>query len=209
MKIKEGRKYLLVALVIVSFAGLFTYLQKNKLSNFEAPRQNTQTVQFQVGKDASLDGIANNLAYYGFIKDEKVFKEALLKTEDKTEGRDGAITLTNGNTINTQATYNISQSMTAWEIASVLLNEGKEESCTHGCPPGLFYPEVLPGGDMAPTLQEKYGWVESYEDCIKAGGQTYSEQYLQKTGEPDHCVSPDGEREFVQGLEGWTKAVGG
>ena len=209
MKIKEGRKYLLVALVIVSFAGLFTYLQTNKFSNFEAPRQNTQTVQFQVGKDASLDGIANNLAYYGFIKDEKAFKEALLKTEDKTEGRDGAVTLTNGNTINMQATYNISQSMTAWEIASVLLNEGNEESCTHGCPPGLFYPEVLPGGDMAPTLQEKYGWVESYEDCIKARGQTYSEQYLQKTSESDHCVSPDGEKEFIQGQEGWTKAVGG
>jgi len=203
------RKYLLVALVIAILGGFFIYLQKSKLSKFEAPRQNTQKIQFQVGKDATLDGIVNNLAYYGFIKDENAFKEALLKTNDKTEGRDGAITLTNGNTINTRATYNISQSMTAWEIASVLLNEGKEESCTHGCPPGLFYPEVLPGGDMAPTLQEKYSWVETYEDCIKAGGQTFSEQYLQKTGESDHCVSPDGEREFVQRQEGWTKSVGG
>lgn len=205
MKIKRVRKYLVAALVVI----LFVYLQKNKLAKFEAPRQNTQTVQFQVGKDATLDGIANNLAYYGFVKDENALKEAVLKSEDITDGREGAIVLENGSSINTQATYNISQSMTAWEIASILLNEGKEESCTHGCPPGLFYPEVLPGGEMAPTLQEKFSWVENYEDCVNVGGQTYSEQYLQKTGGPDHCVSPDGEREFTEGQEGWTKVVGG
>jgi len=166
-------------------------------------------LQFQVGKEATLDGIANNLSYYGFIKDENAFKHAVLKSKDKREGREGAIVLENGNTINTQATYEISQSMSAWEIASILLNEGENESCTHGCSPGLFYPEVLPGGDMAPTLLEQYEWVKTYDDCIKAGGQTYSKQYLEDTGNPDHCVSPDGVREFIEGKEGWSKAVGG
>lgn len=209
MKLRNNWRFLILGLFIILAAPLLLYLSKKSENKFEAPRRNAQTVQFQVGKDASLDGIVNNLSYYGFIKDENAFKEALVKTKDNTEGRDGAITLVNGNTINIQATYNISQGMTAWEIASILLNEGKKESCTHGCPPGLFYPEVLPGGEMAPTLSEQYSWVENYEDCIKAGGQTYSEQYLEKTGEPDHCVSPDGEREFIEGKEGWTRAVGG
>ncbi len=207
MKLKKGWSLLIFGLSLIFVAT--SYLSNRYKDKFSAPKENTQTIQFQVGKNATLDGIANNLAYYGFVKDENAFKEAVLKSEDTSKGREGAIVLENGNSINTQATYNIAQSMTAWEIASILLNEGKEESCTHGCPSELFYPEVLPGGDLAPTLQEKYSWVENYEDCIKAGGQTYSKQYLEETGEPDHCVSPDGEREFVEGQEGWTKAVGG
>ena len=64
---------------------------------------------------------------------------------------------------------------------------------------------------MAPTISQKYEWVKTYEDCVKSighdGGQLSSEQYAQKTG-IRKCVSPDG-REFTQGKEGWTKAVGG
>jgi len=207
-KLKSWKSVILIISVIIISAAI-VYSQQKQASNFEAPKKNAQTVQFQVGKDATLDGIANNLAYYGFIKNEDAFKKAVLISEDNTEGRDGAIVLENGNSINTQATYNISQSMSAWEIASILLNEGKEELCTHGCPPGLFYPEVLPGGEMAPTLQEQYNWVENYEDCVEAGGQTYSEQYLEKNGGPDHCVSSDGIKEFIEGEDGWIKAVGG
>jgi len=210
MKLSKGWKLLILGLFILLVAPLLVRrLSTSSDDKFAAPRDNLQVFQFQVGENATLDGIASNLAYYGFIKDEDAFKEAVSKSEDNTEGREGAVVLENGNSINTQATYNISQNMTAWEIASILLNEGKEESCTHGCPPGLFYPEVLPGGEMAPTLQEQYSWIENYDDCVKAGGQTYSEQYLEKTGGPDHCVSPDGEKEFIEGQEGWVKAVGG
>ncbi|RJR29254.1 hypothetical protein C4564_02855 [Candidatus Microgenomates bacterium] len=210
MKLHKSWRFLILGLFIILVSPLLLQRMLMKSEDkFAAPKENAQTVQFQVGKSATLDGIANNLVYYGFIKDENAFKEAVLKSKDNLEGREGAIVLENGNSINTQAAYNISQSMTAWEIASILLNEGEKESCTHGCPPGLFYPEVLPGGEMAPTLQEQYRWVENYEDCVKAGGQTYSEQYLEKTGGPDHCVSPDGEKEFIKGEEGWEKAVGG
>ncbi|MFV1917668.1 MAG: hypothetical protein ACC618_04285, partial [Patescibacteria group bacterium] len=205
MKLKlKPTKIIVLILVVIVLVMAAVYLQQTSAKKFEAPKENAQTVQFQVGKEATLEGIVNNLAYYGFIKNEGAFKKAVLKSEDNTEGREGAIILENGNSINTQATYNISQSMSAWEIASILLDEGKEESCTHGCPPGLFYPEVLPGGEMAPTLEEQYSWIENYDDCVKAGGQTYSEQYLEKTGAPDHCVSPDGVKEFVEGEEGWT-----
>jgi putative hemolysin len=71
----------------------------------------------------------------------------------------------------------------------------------------MFYPELLPGGNPAPSATEIYQWVKTYEDCVKAKGQLSSEQYAQKTG-IRKCVTPDG-REFTQGKEGWTKAVGG
>ena len=101
--------------------------------------------------------------------------------------------------------------MTTWQIANILLNKGTTIDCSHGCPGSNFDPELLPGGDLAPTIKQKYEWVKTYEDCVKSighdGGQLSSEQYAQKTG-IRKCVSPDG-REFTQGKEGWTKAVGG
>jgi len=150
-------------------------------------------------------GVVSNLRYYGFIKDEDAFRYALGHAEDATPEQEGAIRVGN-NTINTQTTYEISQTMGAWELADVLLNQGRFDDCSHGCP-GMFYPELLPGGDLAPSVNDRFKWVESYEDCLKAGGQLSSEQYSQRTGEPRKCVTPDG-REFTQGKEGWVEHRG-
>ena len=196
----------LVVLALILLAGIAVYFTKSRQSKFEAPRQNAQVVQFHIGKEATLMGVVSNLRYYGFIKDEDAFKYALGHAEDATPGREGAIKV-GSNTINTQYTYEISQTMDAWELADVLLNKGKFDDCSHGCP-GMFYPELLPGGDLAPSVNDRFKWVESYEDCVKAGGQLSSEQYSQRTGEPRKCVTPDG-REFTQGKEGWTEFVGG
>src|SRR4030066_1499147 len=35
------------------------------------------TVDFRLSKESTLDGIVGNLAYYGFIRDEKAFRKAL------------------------------------------------------------------------------------------------------------------------------------
>jgi len=61
----------------------------------------------------------------------------------------------------------------------------------------MFYPELLPGGDLALSVNDRFKWVETYEDCVEARGQLSSEQYSQRTGEPRKCVTPDG-REFAQ-----------
>jgi len=196
----------LTVVILFLLAGIAIYFIKSRQSKFEAPRQNAQTVQFRIGKEATLMGIVSNLHYYGFIKDEDALKYALGHAEDATPGQEGAIRVGN-NTINTQTTYEISQAMSAWELAEVLLNEGKFDDCSHGCP-GMFYPELLPGGDLAPSVNDRFKWVETYEDCVKARGQLSSEQYSQRTGEPRKCVTPDG-REFTQGQEGWTEFVGG
>lgn len=209
MKMKVKKKLSIIPLIIATLAllaGVAVYFTKSRQSKFEAPRQEAQTVQFRIGKEATLMGVVSNLRYYGFIKDENAFKYALGHVKDTTPGQEGAIRIGN-NTIDTQADYEISQTMDAWELADVLLNQGRFDDCSHGCP-GMFYPELLPGGDLAPSVNDRYNWVETYEDCVEAREQLSSERYSQRTGEPRKCVTPDG-REFTQGKKGWTKAVGG
>jgi hypothetical protein len=191
-------------LVVIVVAVSFLWYKKWQ-SKFDAPRQNTQSIGFTIKKDTTLMAVVGDLHYYGFIKDEDAFKYALEHTQDNTPGKENALTI-GSNTIDREAIYKISQSMTAWQIADVLLNQGERSTCDHGCSDSNFDPELLPGGDLAPTLKEKYTWVKTYEDCTKAigndGGQLSSEQYAQRTG-IRRCVAPDG-REFTQGKEGWS-----
>lgn len=195
--------YLSFLVVIVVSVSFLWY--KNWQSKFDAPRQNTQSIGFTINKDTTLMAVVGDLHYYGFIKDEGAFKYALEHSKDTTPGKESALTI-GDNTIDREARYKISQSMTAWQIADVLLNQGELSTCDHGCPDSNFNPELLPGGDLAPTLKEKYSWVKTYEECTKAighdGGQLSSEQYAQRTG-IRRCVAPDG-REFTEGKEGWS-----
>lgn len=192
--------FLIVAIAIVS---LLWY--KNWQSKFDAPRQNAPSIEFTISKDKTSKAVSGDLHYYGFIKDESAFQYALGHTKDTKPGNETSIKIGN-NTIDREARYTISQSMTAWQIADVLLNQGTPNPCNNGCPESSFNPELLPGGDLAPTLKEKYSWVKTYEDCTKAighdGGQLSSEQYYQRTG-IKRCVAPDG-REFTQGKDGWS-----
>lgn len=191
------KKFLLLILfLVVGVVFIFKPL-------FEAPRKSGPKVLYSVPKSASQSVITGDLKYYDFIKDESAFK-FVLWIEGGIQGKD----------IQTGMVYELSQTMSVWQIANVLLNKdykGEPYDCDHGCPEGNFDPSLLPGGDLAPTITQKYEWVKTYEDCVKSigsdGGQLSSEQYAQKTG-IRKCVSPDG-REFTQGKEGWTTAVGG
>lgn len=204
------KQILLTVLVLITVlllvSGSFAYVQYQ--SKFGAPRKEAPMVQFKVSQQNTLIAVTGNLYHYGFIKDENAFKYALAHTKDSTLGKEGAIKVGN-NTINTETAYSISQTMTAWEIAKILLNDGTSTNtdCSYGCSNKTpFEPELLPGGDIAPSLQERlreeYSWVKSYEDCVKAKGQLSSEQYVQRTGKPRECVNPDS-RVFSQGQEGW------
>lgn len=204
---KRKRLALILLVVVLAVSGIAYSLFKNFQSGFEAPRKGTPDIQFTISKNKTLDAIVGDLKYYDFIKDERAFTFALEHTQDNTKGGENFIKVGKGSkTIEREAVYTISQSMTAWELASILLNEGIHQDCDHGCPESNFIPELLPGGDLAPTIKEKYSWVKIYEDCVKAighdGGQLSSEQYYERTG-IRRCISPDG-REFTQGKEGWS-----
>lgn len=196
-------KFIYASVILLVFGLLFVY--KNWISGFEAPRQNTPNIEYTIKKDTSLEAVVSDLKYYDFIKNEDTFRYALKKTKDITTGNENSLKI-GDNTINREAKYIISQSMTTWEIANILLNEGEYASCDRGCPDSNFNPELLQGGDLAPTMKQKYEYVKSYEDCTKSigreGGQLSSEQYFQGTG-IKKCVSPDG-REFTKDKDGWS-----
>lgn len=195
--------YVVFLIVAVAIVSLLWY--KNWQSKFDAPKQNAPSIEFTISKDKTLMAVSGDLHYYGFIKDENAFQYALEHTKDTKPGNETSIKI-GSNTIDRESRYTISQSMSAWQIADVLLNQGTLNPCNNGCPESSFNPELLPGGNLAPTLKEKYSWVKTYEDCTKAighdGGQLSSEQYYQRTG-IKRCVAPDG-REFTQGKEGWS-----
>lgn len=203
--------FMFVALLLL-FSGLYWY-KSSFQDKFSAPRKDAPMVKFRVDKQNTLMAVTGNLAYYGFVKDEEALKYALEHTKDNTPGKPGAIKVGN-NTINTETAYDISQTMTAWKIARILLNEGTPSvsDCNHGCPStNPFSPEILPGGDIAPTWMEKmqaeYAWVKSYEDCVKAissdGGQVTSEETAKRLHIPRVCNTADS-RYFTQGKEGWS-----
>ena len=195
---------MIITVLLVIAVAIIQY-QKNNKAKFEAPRQDAPLISYTIKKNTSLDAVISDLKYFDFIKDEEAFRYALENSEDNTPGNDNSLRI-GDNTIDREALYKISQSMSAWEISSILLNEGERSTCDHGCPDSNFTPELLPGGDLAPTLEHKYSWVETYEDCVEAvghdGGQLSSEQYYERTG-IRNCFSPDG-RLFVEGSEGWT-----
>ena len=205
---RHPRKALLgVGILVITLAVIGVILNKNWKKKFEAPRQTAKPVTFMVRKESQLEGIVNNLEYYGFVKDKNAFAYALEHSKDNSSGRENAIKI-GENTIDVDTDYEVSQTMSAWELADVLLNKGVFNNCSGGCPPGLFYPELLPGGNPAPSLREQYEWVKTFKDCVEAKGQLSSEQYTQRTGNPRSCVSPDG-RQFIDGKEGWTEFRGG
>jgi len=177
--------------VLVLLVGSLIFLQ----NAFASPKTSSLIVKYRVPEAATTMAITGDLKYYGFVKHESALKVALL-LEGKIRGKD----------VQRSSVYEISQLMSAWQIANVLLNKGVSIDCSHGCPGSNFDPELLPGGDLAPTIKQQYEWVKTYEDCVKSighdGGQLSSEQYFQRTG-IKRCVAPDG-REFTQGKEGWS-----
>jgi len=196
---------LFILLLVLAASVIINSYQKSQDKKFEAPRQGTPDINFTIGKNFTLDAVVSDLKYFDFIKDEAAFRYALEHSVDNTPGNENSLRIGN-NTIDREARYTISQSMTAWEIADILLNQGERSTCDHGCPDSNFIPELLPGGDLAPTLEQKYEWVKTYDDCVKAighdGGQLSSEQAYERTGDR-YCTSPDG-RYFKQGEEGWS-----
>jgi len=79
-------------------------------------------VNLRIGKDTTLDALIGNLYYYGFIRDEAAFRYALTHTKDATPS-ESAIKVGDGGTIDKNAEYRISENMTPWEIADILLNK--------------------------------------------------------------------------------------
>ncbi|EKD47575.1 MAG: hypothetical protein ACD_65C00376G0003 [uncultured bacterium] len=79
------------------------------------------TVDLRINTNVTLDALIGNLAYYGFVRDEKSLRYALEHTKDVTPSGK-AIVVDKNRTIDTNAEYRISENMDAWQIADILLN---------------------------------------------------------------------------------------
>ncbi len=111
---------------------------------FEAPQIQANSATLRVTKNATLQGIVENLYSHGFIKNKLAFKTALLLSKDTTPTEKGAAIKIGWNTIGQEAVYTISRSMNAWDLAYVLLNRGRAFDCNHGCPEGVIWEGETP-----------------------------------------------------------------
>lgn len=91
--------------------------------DFERQRQN-DAISFRLYGQSTLEAVVSNLHYYGFIRSEKALMYALENTEDITPGHDEALIIGKNGSVDIYANYRISENMTAWEIADILLNKG-------------------------------------------------------------------------------------
>lgn len=135
-------------LILVSI--YFIFLSKPKEDNFKAPGRNwpsqkkvedyfveklrmtpddlkihkdRKEITYRLTENSTLNGIIENLHYYGFIRDKKAFLYALEHTKDTITGKEKAIKVGKNGTIDINASYRISEDMNAWEIADILLNK--------------------------------------------------------------------------------------
>lgn len=147
------KKVSLLIVLLLLIGGGYWYLSRPNEENFEAPRRDWEsakkvedyfverlhmspeeasnmrnkpgidgTVDLRISTNVSLQGLTGNLVHYGFMRDEKSFLYALEHTTDSTPS-DKAIKVGSNGTIDQNAEYRISENMTAWELADVLLNK--------------------------------------------------------------------------------------
>ncbi len=99
------------------------FMEKLGMTATEAKENAKNGFSFYITDNTTLDGIIGNLYYYGIVKDEKAFREALEQTKDTTPGRKNAIRVGKNGTIDISAYYGLKKGMTAWEVADILLNQ--------------------------------------------------------------------------------------
>jgi hypothetical protein len=148
-----GKKLIIFAVLVVIAIGGYYFLTRPNEENFKAPGKAWNSskkvedyfierlhmpvaeaatirskpgvdglVNLRISTNVTLDGLIGNLYYYGFIRDEKSFLYALEHTKDTTQN-DKAIKVGKNGTIDTNAEYRISENMSAWELADLLLNK--------------------------------------------------------------------------------------
>ena len=147
------RKLILLIVLLLLVGGAYWYYSKPNEENYKAPGRDWEsakkvedyfverlhmsaeeasnirkkpgvdgTIDLRISTNVTLQGLTGNLVHYGFIRDEKAFLYALEHTKDTTPN-DKAIKVGSSGTIDQNAEYRISENMSAWELADVLLNK--------------------------------------------------------------------------------------
>ena len=121
------------------------FVDKLRMNSQEAKKFADEGVSFYITGTTNLDAIISNLHYYGLVKDERAFREALEKTKDTLPGNENAIKVGN-NTIDIHAYYGLKKGLTAWQVADVLLNHPvylRGEEYNYMFMPGEYYYDAV------------------------------------------------------------------
>lgn len=138
----------IIAILLLIFAGSYIYLKNRniypenylppeqrktvedyfiehmRVSPAEAQEMAANGVDLRVSKTTTIQGIAGNLYYYGFIDSEAKLNKLLESTKDTTPGQEDSIKV-GSNTIDVNSHYYLNYQMTDEEIADTLLNKAK------------------------------------------------------------------------------------
>jgi len=98
------------------------HMSQEEASNIRIKPGVDGKINLRISTDTTLQGLTGNLYYYGFVRDEKALLYALEHTQDTTPYEKAIVVGKNG-TIDQNAEYRISEDMSVWEIADVLLNK--------------------------------------------------------------------------------------
>lgn len=98
-------------------------MTEKDLQMYKGRLEQGDKISFYVTDNSRLEGIAGNLEYYGFVRSKDALLYALGNTRDDTLGKEGSIDVGTNKTIDINAYYEISEDMSAWEIANILLNK--------------------------------------------------------------------------------------
>jgi cell division protein YceG involved in septum cleavage len=128
------KKKIIVFILFLAF--IFSYWFYNVIT---APEATAKQATLRVTKNATEYGVIQNLFEKGYIKNKLAFKILLRITKDNTTTEKDNVIRTGFNTIDQEATYTISKSMNAWDMAYILLNRGRFFDGSNGAPDGVIW----------------------------------------------------------------------
>jgi hypothetical protein len=102
------------------------FIEHMNMSAEEAKRMATDGVMLRLSPNSELQGVIDNLYYYGFIDDQSTFEKLLIETTDITPGNKNSIKV-GKNTIDINSNYFLNYSMSDEEIVDTLLNKAQFE----------------------------------------------------------------------------------
>lgn len=97
------------------------FVEHLRMTPDEAKKAEEKGVSFYVTDNMTLDALVSNLHYYGLVKDEEAFRYALEHSDDTHPATSPKALKIGKNDID-RGFYGFSTTMSAWEIAQILVN---------------------------------------------------------------------------------------
>jgi hypothetical protein len=95
-------------------------MPKEEANSIRSRQGSDGKINLRINSDTTLVALIGNLYYYGFIRDKAAFESVLISSKDTTPA-ESFIPVGDGS-IETNASFRISEDLSARELADILLN---------------------------------------------------------------------------------------